>query len=48
MPWNSGTALGASPNIANVSETYVKHGQICTNGIGCATGGDRSFRHTEE
>lgn len=28
---------------ANVSETYVKHGQICTNGIGCATGGDRSL-----
>ena len=28
---------------ADVSETYVKHGQICTNGIGCATGGDRSL-----
>ncbi len=28
---------------ANVSESYVKHGQICTNGIGCATGGDRSL-----
>jgi hypothetical protein len=28
---------------ANVSEAYVKHGQICTNGIGCATGGDRSL-----
>jgi hypothetical protein len=27
----------------NVSEAYVKHGQICTNGIGCATGGDRSL-----
>jgi hypothetical protein len=26
-----------------VSEGYVKHGQICTNGIGCATGGDRSL-----
>ncbi len=28
---------------ADVSEAYVKHGQICTNGIGCATGGDRSL-----
>ena len=28
---------------SNVSETYVKHGQICTNGLGCATGGDRSL-----
>jgi hypothetical protein len=27
----------------NVSETFVKHGQICTNGLGCATGGDRSL-----
>jgi hypothetical protein len=26
-----------------VTETYVKHGQICTNGLGCATGGDRSL-----
>ncbi len=28
---------------ADVSEAYVKHGPICTNGIGCATGGDRSL-----
>ncbi len=28
---------------SNVSETYIKHGQICTNGLGCATGGDRSL-----
>jgi hypothetical protein len=28
---------------ANVSETYVKQGPICTNGIGCASGGDRSL-----
>ena len=28
---------------SDVSETYVKHGGICTNGIGCATGGDRSL-----
>jgi hypothetical protein len=28
---------------ASVSEAYVKHGQICTNGIGCTTGGDRSL-----
>ena len=35
----------ASPSftLAPVSETYVKHGQICTNGLGCATGGDRSL-----
>lgn len=37
---NSGSPAYA---LANVSETYVKHGQICTNGIGCATGGDRSL-----
>jgi hypothetical protein len=37
---NSGTARYAT---ANVSEAPVKHGQICTNGIGCATGGDRSL-----
>ena len=28
---------------SSVSETSYKHGQICTNGIGCATGGDRSL-----
>jgi hypothetical protein len=28
---------------ARVSEGPVKSGQICTNGIGCATGGDRSL-----
>jgi hypothetical protein len=28
---------------ATVSESSVKYGQICTNGIGCATGGDRSL-----
>lgn len=28
---------------AKVSEGPVKSGQICTNGIGCATGGDRSL-----
>jgi hypothetical protein len=28
---------------ANVSEAYVKQGSICTNGLGCATGGDRSL-----
>ena len=27
----------------DVSEAQVKHGQICTNGLGCATGGDRSL-----
>ncbi len=38
-------AHDASPTYtpASVSETYVKHGQICTNGLGCATGGDRSL-----
>lgn len=34
---------GSTYTTADVSETYVKHGQICTNGIGCATGGDRSL-----
>lgn len=29
--------------VATVSEHPVKHGQICTNGLGCATGGDRSL-----
>ena len=28
---------------SSVSESYVKHGQICTNGLGCTTGGDRSL-----
>ena len=38
-------AHGATPTYtaAKVSEGYVKHGQICTNGIGCTTGGDRSL-----
>jgi hypothetical protein len=38
-------AHDASPSYttADVSEAYVKHGPICTNGIGCATGGDRSL-----
>jgi hypothetical protein len=38
-------AHDASPayTTANVSETYVKYGQICTNGLGCTTGGDRSL-----
>lgn len=38
-------AHSANPSYttANVSEAYVKHGQICTNGIGCSTGGDRSL-----
>ena len=26
-----------------MSEHPVKHGQICTNGLGCVTGGDRSL-----
>ena len=39
------TANSAAPSYttADVSESSVKHGQICTNGIGCATGGDRSL-----
>ena len=38
-------AHDASPSYTttNVCETYVKHGQICTNGLGCVTGGDRSL-----
>jgi hypothetical protein len=39
---NANTA-GPAYTTADVSETYIKHGQICTNGIGCATGGDRSL-----
>jgi hypothetical protein len=38
-------AHSGSPSYAttDVSEGPVKHGQICTNGLGCATGGDRSL-----
>jgi hypothetical protein len=38
-------AHGSSPKYtaAKVSEGPVKSGQICTNGIGCTTGGDRSL-----
>jgi hypothetical protein len=38
-------AHDASPTYTNapVSESYVKQGSICTNGIGCTTGGDRSL-----
>jgi hypothetical protein len=38
-------AHAASPTyqIASVSEHPVKYGQICTNGLGCVTGGDRSL-----
>jgi hypothetical protein len=38
-------AAASSPSwtTANVSEGFVKHGTICTNGLGCATGGDRSL-----
>jgi hypothetical protein len=39
---NAGAA-NPSYTTADVSETFVKHGQICTNGLGCATGGDRSL-----
>ena len=43
-----GQTLGAhdanpSYTTSDVSETYVKHGQICTNGLGCVSGGDRSL-----
>ncbi|HEV3212853.1 MAG TPA: hypothetical protein VGZ03_05580 [Acidimicrobiales bacterium] len=38
-------AHGAVPTyaLARVSEAPVKHGQICTNGLGCISGGDRSL-----
>ncbi|MGH9298110.1 MAG: hypothetical protein ACRDZP_09085 [Acidimicrobiales bacterium] len=38
-------AHGASPaySLAKVSDSSVKYGQICTNGLGCTTGGDRSL-----
>jgi hypothetical protein len=38
-----GHASSAAYRTADVSEAYVKHGQICTNGIACTTGGDRSL-----
>jgi hypothetical protein len=38
-------AHGGSPGYtaADVTEAPVKYGQICTNGLGCTTGGDRSL-----
>jgi hypothetical protein len=38
-------ALGKAPRYrhAAVSDGPIKYGQICTNGLGCATGGDRSL-----
>jgi hypothetical protein len=36
-------AKAVSYHASYVSESPVKHGAICTNGIGCATGGDRSL-----
>lgn len=30
-------------SVSAVSEHPIKYGQICTNGLGCATGGDRSL-----
>jgi hypothetical protein len=38
-------AASATPrwNRATVSDGPIKNGSICTNGIGCATGGDRSL-----
>jgi hypothetical protein len=39
------TAHASNPSYrpSYVSESPVKHGAICTNGIGCTTGGDRSL-----
>lgn len=36
-------ATSPSYTAVPVSEAPVKHGQICTNGLGCTTGGDRSL-----
>lgn len=38
-------ANSSSPayRVATVSEHPIKYGQICTNGLGCSTGGDRSL-----
>ena len=38
-------AAAPTPSYAVVSATnhFIKHGQICTNGLGCTTGGDRSL-----
>jgi hypothetical protein len=29
--------------VSTATEHFIKHGQICTNGLGCTTGGDRSL-----
>ena len=34
---------GADYSTAMVTEHPIKYGQICTNGLGCTTGGDRSL-----
>jgi hypothetical protein len=39
----NGASTSPSWRPANVSEGPIKYGSICTNGIGCATGGDRSL-----
>ena len=48
--WNVQMAQSLNANAANpvyattdVSESYVKHGQVCTLGTGCASGGDHSL-----
>jgi Ca2+-binding RTX toxin-like protein len=37
----------AAPNpkyrVITATEHFIKHGEICTNGLGCTTGGDRSM-----
>jgi hypothetical protein len=30
-------------SVVTVTEHFIKHGEICTNGLGCTTGGDRSM-----
>ena len=37
------TAAAPSYTVVQATENFIKHGQICTNGLGCTTGGDRSL-----
>ena len=39
----NGTAAAPTWQRATVSDGPIKYGSICTNGLGCATGGDRSL-----
>jgi hypothetical protein len=36
-------STSAHYSVVTVTEHFIKHGEICTNGLGCTTGGDRSM-----